>query len=150
MKLKEKFWTLVLGGVFLFVNYHAVHHAIKMNQWMEKKKYCGIVENIDTQLEAVKHGTQTDYYLVVNFEKIGKKAIKVSPQTFYNSKPGERICFDLSHQFVYGRGEGDSLGVISLVVSVAVNVILFIVLFIWLVDNINRLLDKIEIIAKSK
>lgn len=150
MELKEKFWTLVLVLVFLFVNYHAVLQVIKMNQWMEEKKYCGRVENIDTQLESVKHGTRTDYYLVVNLDGVGSKAIEVTPQTFYTTKPGQRVCFDLSHQFVYGRGEGDFLGVASLVVSVIVDIILIIALCFWLVEGINRLLDKIEIITKSK
>lgn len=52
--------------------------------------------------------------------------------------------------FGYGRGEGDFLGVASLVVSVIVDIILIIALCFWLVEGINRLLDKIEIITKSK
>lgn len=68
---------------------------------------CGTVLDISTQLVAVKHGTNTDYYISVDFDEGEDGAHKVTAETFYSTKPGDRICLEVSRRdfgFLTGIG----------------------------------------------
>lgn len=69
----------------------------------QEATYYGTVESVGTKEHAVKHGTSTDLYLLVNFDKLGKKAVDVSPTTFYSTKEGERVGFAYDNRHIYGE-----------------------------------------------
>lgn len=93
--------TILIILLTIVVNY-PVYLGIKdINYSNQKHTYCGSVIDISTQLRAVRHGTRTDYYMLVAFDSIGTRLVDVSPETFYiYGKEGNRVCFDLSNDFV--------------------------------------------------
>lgn len=92
---------IALALLTALMNY-PVYLGIKdINYSNQKHTYCGSVIDISTQLQAVKHGTRTDYYMLIAFDNIGTRLVDVSPETFYiYGKEGNRVCFDLSNDFV--------------------------------------------------
>lgn len=93
--------TILIILLTIVVNY-PVYLGIKDTKYSNQKHtYCGSVIDISTQLRAVKHGTRTDYHMLVAFDSIGTRLVDVSPETFYiYGKEGNRVCFDLSNKFV--------------------------------------------------
>lgn len=95
---KKIILIVLLALVLNYPVYLGIDDNIYANQ---TKTYCGTVKDIETQLKAVKHGTRTDYYLLVEFDSIGTRLIDVTPEDFYiYGKEGNRACFDLRNQFV--------------------------------------------------
>ena len=91
-----------------------VKHVIHINQ---EKTYCGTVLSIESALRKEKHGTNTKYHLLVNFDEIGTRLVDVTPETFYTRSEGTRVCFDLSNRFVErGTGKVSILGITCLIV----------------------------------
>jgi hypothetical protein len=72
------------SGYFLINNVHPTY------------KDCGIVRSKSADEVTIKHGTRTDLYLNVDFEKAGFKCVDVSRETYFNSFKGQKVCFDLS------------------------------------------------------
>lgn len=70
-----------------------------------EKTYCGKVYRKISENYFHKSTARTEYYMVVNFDEIGKKEISVSRSTYFDREVGERICFDLDtreHTFLRG------------------------------------------------
>ena len=97
--MNKKIILIVL--LALVLNYPVYLGIDDINYANQTKTYCGTVKDIETQLKAVRHGTRTDYYLLVEFDSIGTRLIDVTPETFYiHGKNGNRVCFELRNQFV--------------------------------------------------
>lgn len=95
---KKNILLVILAFIINYPVYLGINY---INYANETKTYCGAVKDIETQLKAVKHGTRTDYYLLVEFDSIGTRLIDVTPETFYiYGKEGNRVCFELRNQFV--------------------------------------------------
>jgi hypothetical protein len=56
---------------------------------------CGKVISKSQDEVVIKYGTETKLYLNVQFDKEGFKAVNVSPTTYFDTKNGKRVCFDL-------------------------------------------------------
>jgi hypothetical protein len=144
MTIKQKFWTS-LGIIFtIFINYYGYRELISNIDQNKEKVYCGTTQGIETQLKSVKYGTRTDYYVLVNFDQIGTRLVDVNSETFYTTKPGERICFNLSNRFVYGNKKTTFMGITGLTLSIIVDFLILILIIIELINLINKTLDKIE------
>lgn len=59
---------------------------------------CGVIESKSNDEVAIKHGTRTELYLNINFEKSGFKSIEVSPTTYFKNQRGERVCFNIDEK----------------------------------------------------
>jgi hypothetical protein len=134
----------VLLVLLAFVLNYPVYLGIKdINYANQTKTYCGTVKDIETQLKAVKHGTRTDYYLLVEFDSIGTRLIDVTPETFYiHGKEGNRVCFELRNQFVKKTNTSGLLAV-GFAFGVAIGLIYDIIL-IFLVINMILSVDDSE------
>lgn len=128
---KKNVLLILLTFVLNYPVYLGIEHINYSNQ---TKTYCGIVKDIETQLKAVKHGTRSDYYLLVEFDSIGTRLIDVTPETFYiYGKEGNRVCFELRNQFVQ-KINTNPLLLTFFIIGVCFDVIL-IVSFPLLYDN---------------
>ncbi len=56
---------------------------------------CGVVVSKSQDEVAIKHGTRTQLYLNIQFDKSGFKSQEVEPTEYFSSKVGQRKCYDL-------------------------------------------------------
>lgn len=54
---------------------------------------CGRVVSKSTDEIVIKHGTQTELYLNVQFNKNGFRSIECEPTTYFSKKVGDNVCF---------------------------------------------------------
>ena len=71
----------VIGTIFSFVD----------GIVPEKKKDCGVVREKIIVPGGYKHSG--DLYLGIDFENSGFRAVKVSPETYMEYQPGNKLCF---------------------------------------------------------
>lgn len=86
--------TLILAPIACFIVYsmcffivHPVH---------PKYEDCGKVISKSQDETVIKYGTETELYLNVQFKKTGFKSVKVGATTYFGTKVGETVCFDLN------------------------------------------------------
>ena len=102
MTTAKKF--LILLGVFVIWLIYGATQYFKMDIKERSELHhkvgdkCGTIVSDFTELKNVKHGTRTDYFLLVRYPE-GDVVESVSPKTFYTSTVGERICFG-QYEFV--------------------------------------------------
>jgi hypothetical protein len=108
MKLRIEFTLknilrIILGSVTaIFLTYCTVIFFI--NPETARFTDCGKIISKSSDEVAIKHGTQTELYLNIQFEKSGFKAINVAPTDYFHYKKGENICFDLAEEDqIFGR-----------------------------------------------
>lgn len=77
---------------------------------------CGLLTSNFTELQNIKRGTRTDYYIRVNYDGL-EKIENVTPETFYGCNIGQIVCFD--------RYEGISMWLIP---TALINIISIIVI----------------------
>lgn len=137
--------TILIILLTIVVNY-PVYLGIKDIKYSNQKHtYCGSVIDISTQLRAVKHGTRTDYHMLVAFDSIGTRLVDVSPETFYiYGKEGNRVCFDLSNDFVK-RLDTNLLLVLGFAIGLMYDVVLFsyIIFMIMSIEPISTKIDEL-------
>lgn len=61
-------------------------------------KDCGIVLSKSLDEIAIKHGTKTQLYLNIKFEKSGFMSMECSPTEYFSTSVGHRKCYDLPAQ----------------------------------------------------
>ncbi len=59
---------------------------------------CGKIISKSNDEVAIKHGSRTELYLNIQFNKTGFKSIEVSPTTYFKHSIGATICFDLDKE----------------------------------------------------
>lgn len=59
---------------------------------------CGKVISKSSDEIAIKHGSRTELYLNVQFNKTGFKSVECTPTTYFGTKVGESVCFNLSEE----------------------------------------------------
>lgn len=94
------------------------------------KTECGIVKSKSADEIVIKHGTQTELYLNIQFEKSGFKSIEVEPTLYFQKKKGDKICLSL-----YDRENSHPLFWVSgAVLGVLMSCIILVLFFTWLFD----------------
>lgn len=88
-KIRIALW----GILILFFLYSA--YFVIVNPIHPKYEDCGEVISKSNDEVAIKHGTQTELYLNVQFRKSGFRSMEVSPTTYFHNKVGDVVCFDL-------------------------------------------------------
>lgn len=95
--LKKIIRVIVLTPIacyLLFSVYYFLTHDIH-----PKYLDCGVVVSKSNDEVAIKHGTRTELYLNVEFEKSGFQSVECSPTTYFQQKVGNRVCFNLDEEF---------------------------------------------------
>lgn len=64
---------------------------------------CGTVENRFTELQQVKHGTKTEYWMQIRYDNGTKEITAVSGGTWYGNPEGERVCFSQQELIPWGQ-----------------------------------------------
>jgi hypothetical protein len=62
----------------------------------------GIVVSKSSDEVAIKHGSETELYLNIQFEQHGFKSIKVDPTTYFQKSKGERVIFSWYERNLHG------------------------------------------------
>lgn len=87
---------------------------------------CGKIVSKSADEVSIKHGSQTELYLNVQFNKSGFRSMNVNPTTYFHFKTGDNICFDLNekeqglHVFFYMTG-----CISSVMIGIALTVLFF-------------------------
>lgn len=60
---------------------------------------CGKVISKSSDEISIKHGTRTELYLNIQFNKTGFKSVECEPTTYFSKNIGDNVCFDLNKDF---------------------------------------------------
>lgn len=58
------------------------------------ERHCGIIISKSNDEVAIKHGSRTQLFLNIQFNKKGFESVEVEPTTYFKYKVGECICID--------------------------------------------------------
>lgn len=116
---------IILVPLSIFLLY-CINHFIVMDY---KPTYpdCGTVISKSTDEVIVKHGTITELYLNVQFEKSGFKSIEVTETTYFKSKKGEYICFNLNEDRGFWYNITNVIGLITIIIICGILLIWFLI-----------------------
>jgi hypothetical protein len=81
---------LYLSLVLLY--YFSTYRAYKMTL-NNDKSFCGKIERLVIEEYHHKSSSSTDYYLIVQFDDVGRHDVSVSRTTYFKFNEGDRICF---------------------------------------------------------
>lgn len=95
-KIRNFFRIIILAPIALFLLYCA--YFFIENPLHPKYLDCGKVISKSSEEVVIKYGTQTELFLNIQFEKSGFKSIKCEPTTYFGTKKGEKVCFNLSQE----------------------------------------------------
>jgi hypothetical protein len=123
-KIKNTIRIITAVSLGLYISYCILYFFT--NEIHPKYKDCGIIESKSTDEVAIKHGTRTDLYLNIQFEKSGFKSISVDPTTYFKSKKGEYVCFNLKQDMTFSHHLKMMVALLTLVILVMVLIIGFI------------------------
>lgn len=86
---------IVLAMWLIVFSIYSIIYVVKTDMWVEYRD-CGQVVGSSSEDRPIKHGTQTDLYLLMKFDKQGFKAQEVGPTTYYQYKDkiGTTLCFN--------------------------------------------------------
>ena len=126
MKTKIKYLLLLIA--ILFSGYSSF---VAIDYFLMEKTYgdCGFIVSRSTDEIVIKHGTRTELYLNVQFDKSGFKSIDVSPTTYFKYKKGDRVCFDLHKDIPLKQMIFTIIGEMVIFIVVVMSLGFF---FIWL------------------
>lgn len=86
---------LVLLISLITVSIYTIKFFVKNDMWIDFQD-CGQVVGASSEEVPIKHGTQTELYLLIQYEKQGFKAQEVGATTYFQYKDsiGKRLCFE--------------------------------------------------------
>ena len=131
MTKKDIFDLVLVGLLVILINGLAYRPYQSFLFENTKKLYCGNVVDINTKLANVKHGTKTEYFLLVNFDNLGNRLIEVNAETFYTHEAGNRICLELSNRFVTKESKLSLFEAVILSIAFLLDIILGIALTVY-------------------
>jgi hypothetical protein len=79
-----------LGLLILYSIYYALTHDPH-----PRYKDCGVVVSKSNDEVPIKHGSKTELYLNIQFDKSGFRSIECEPTTYFKYQKDERVCFNL-------------------------------------------------------
>lgn len=131
MELLKSIIKIILGiALSIFISLSVTYCLT--NDSVKYKTECGIVVSKSADEIVIKHGTQTELYLNIQFEKSGFKSIEVEPTLYFQKKKGDRVCFEL----VDSKNSHPVFWICGAVLGVLMCIIILILFFTWLF-NIN-------------
>ena len=118
MTLKNILRTLVLLPLSVYLVYCAFHFIT--TEIHPTFLDCGKVVSKSNDEVAVKHGTRTELYLIVQFNKSGVRAIECNPTTYFSKKVGDNVCFKQPKEVSEWYTINHVVGVVTLIVLGAI------------------------------
>lgn len=137
-KFRITFVTILLLGLFAY-SISAIHFFITTDTWIHYQD-CGKVVGSSSEDRPVKHGSQTEFYLLIQYEKQGFKAQEVGVTTYYQYKDaiGKKLCFEQSESNPVISTIYDHIKHFLGVFFIIVYVIVFLVIFIgWCAGDLK-------------
>ena len=88
--------TLIpLSLYFIYCSYFVITN-FNENTYID----CGtVISRLSDEIN-IKHGTKTELYLNVQFDKSGFRSIECTPTTYFSKKKGDDVCFKLKKDMV--------------------------------------------------
>jgi len=62
---------------------------------------CGILRSKSGQEISIKHGSQTQLYMNIDFKESGFKSVEINPTTYFKYKVGDTVCLKLDKYIKY-------------------------------------------------
>lgn len=84
----------ILFFIILYISVYSSYFFITHSSH-ETKNHIGTIISKSSDEVAIKHGSQTELYLNIQFDDIGFKSIEVEPTTYFGHKVGDRVSFGL-------------------------------------------------------
>ena len=97
MSNSDKIWSVVAVIFSTYCIFTMIEVYKIENYKFTEQVYCGIIESKPTEEVNIKYGTRTNLLLMIDFEKIGMKAMDVSNEDYFNHKVGDRVCYSMSN-----------------------------------------------------
>lgn len=120
--------TIILSIAFFVIK---SMYIFTVNKQYNVHTDSGTIISRSTDEVAIKHGSSTELYLNIKFDKSGFRAIKVEPTTYFKFKKGDRVSFILKDT----TKEGSTLYFFAgLVFYVIACIILLYFLITWAFD----------------
>jgi hypothetical protein len=79
-------------GFLIFFYVKGTYIGYKMATEKEKS-FCGTIQNKVVETYYHKSSGSTDYFLLINFEGVGRHDVEVARTTYFKFNEGDRICF---------------------------------------------------------
>jgi hypothetical protein len=76
---------------------------------------------------SIKHGSRTELYLNVEFEKTGFKSVLVDPTTYFSKDVGDNVCFNLNEETNVWHGINFMTGWALMIIGGLILVVMFFV-----------------------
>jgi len=128
MTLKKILRYIVTIGLMSYGSY-CVYYVLSNNAHPEYKD-CGVVKSKSNDEVSIKHGSRTELYLNVEFEKTGFKSVLVDPTTYFKNDVGDYVCFNLDEKVNYWHRINYLAGLAIMIVGGILSVaMLFIYIF---------------------
>jgi len=96
--------VLCIIGLF-FLNWGGIVGLRESARVNQETMYMGTIQDVRDKETAIKNGTETEFHMVVNFDSLGIRDIRVNSVTYYTHRAGERIGFKLDRREAYGDDE---------------------------------------------
>lgn len=126
----NKFRIIVRTSILLVLAFFVFKsmYIFTVNKQYINHKDTGTIISKSYDEVAIKHGTSTELYLNVQFDKSGFRAMEVGPTTYFKFKKCQRITFDLRDS----TEEGNSIYfIMGLMCYVIIGFFSFIFLITW-------------------
>ena len=125
MNLKKIVRLLTLTPLALYLLYCFCHFLL--TETYPTYLDCGNVVSKSSDEVAIKHGSRTELYLNIQFEKSGFRSIECNPTTYFSKNIGEKACFHL-HKEIGGYYNLNNF--IGMVVAFLLSIVSF-MLFVY-------------------
>lgn len=124
MTFKNKVRLIVLIPLSIYLLYCSWHFIY----YPEQPTYldCGIVISKSNDEVSIKHGSKTELYLNVQFNKTGFKSIECNPTTYFSKQKGDSVCFDLNEKTSFWYELNNFIGFLVIYMMTAVSISAFI------------------------
>lgn len=119
-------FILEKGSILLCI-VSSIYFLLNINNTFYKD--CGIIISKSTDEIIIKHGTRTDLYLNIQFEKSGFKSVDCDPTLYFQKKKGDDICLKLKKKFSFSQEMFLIFGFVS---TVGFGIYIIILLLKWL------------------
>lgn len=127
-KIRNFFRIIILVPIALFLLY-CTYFFIE-NPTHPTYLDCGKVISKSTDEVAIKYGTQTKLFLNVQFEKSGFRSIECEPTTYFGTKTGKKVCFNLHQETSLWYGLKSLIGVSVCGLSILIGIFCIIIYLI--------------------
>lgn len=105
---------------------YCVYYSLR-NEIRPEYKDCGVVVSKSSDEVSMKHGSRTELYLNVEFEKSGFRSVKTNPTTYFSNKVGDTVCFYLDKEKPFTHHLTMLIGYIIIALGIMMSIIAFLI-----------------------